>query len=167
MTAPVDPSASTAASLLAGTVLGGPDELAAWPGLARLVTVLHQTATADSTLHAALEAVSAAPEDPSRVAALAYAVDAVASRDSGLRGELARLLDQARQHRRPSLTGSPQPEWGRWWPTSPHAIPTSLAAPTCSTSSALVLHDQGDLAARPQPARTRPSYPRDPTRRQP
>jgi tetratricopeptide (TPR) repeat protein len=98
MTAPLDPSASTAASLLAGTVLGGPDELAAWPGLARLVAVLHQTASGDSTLHAALEAVSAAPEDPGRVAALAYAVDALASRDSGLRAELARLLDQARQH---------------------------------------------------------------------
>jgi hypothetical protein len=39
MTAPVDPSASTAASLLASTALGRsgqPAELAAWPGLARM-----------------------------------------------------------------------------------------------------------------------------------
>jgi Protein-L-isoaspartate(D-aspartate) O-methyltransferase (PCMT) len=98
MTAPLNPQASTAASLLAGTTLGGQDRLAAWPGLVRLVALLHQTAAADPALHAALVAVSAGPEDPDRVAALAYAVDALASRDSGLRAELAGLLDQACQH---------------------------------------------------------------------
>jgi tetratricopeptide (TPR) repeat protein len=98
MTAPVDPLASTAASLVAGTALGGPDQLAAWPGLARLVALLHQTAAGDPALHAALAAVAAAPEDPGRLAALAHAVDALASRDTKLQDELARLLDQARQH---------------------------------------------------------------------
>jgi hypothetical protein len=98
MTAPLDPSASTAASLVAGTALGGQDRLAAWPGLAHLVALLHQTAAGDPALHAALAAVTAAPEDPDRVAALAHAVHALTSRDNGLRTELARLLDQAQQH---------------------------------------------------------------------
>jgi tetratricopeptide (TPR) repeat protein len=103
MAAPLDPSASIAASLVAGTALGGQDQLAAWPGLARLVALLHQTATGDPALYAALAAVSAAPEDPDRVAALAHAVDALASSDSGLRAELARLVYQAQQH--PSAGG--------------------------------------------------------------
>jgi tetratricopeptide (TPR) repeat protein len=97
MTAPVDPSASTAASLVAGTALGGQDQLAAWPGLVRLVALLHQTAADDPALHAALAAVSATPDDPGRVVTLAHAVDALASRDSELRDELAHLLDQAQQ----------------------------------------------------------------------
>jgi tetratricopeptide (TPR) repeat protein len=98
MTVPMDPSASTAASLLAGTALGSQDQLAAWPGLAHLVALIHQIAAGDPSLHAALAAVSAAPEDPGPVATLAYAVDALASRDTGLRAELARLLDQAQQN---------------------------------------------------------------------
>jgi hypothetical protein len=95
------PLAGTAASLVASTALGATDqpaELAAWPGLARLLALLNQAAVGDPALHAALAAVTAAPEDPGRVAALAHAVDAGASRDRGLRAELARLLDQARQH---------------------------------------------------------------------
>jgi tetratricopeptide (TPR) repeat protein len=98
MTTPVDPSASTAASLVAGTALGGPDQLTAWPALVRLVALLHDAATGDPALHAALTAVAAAPEDPGRVAALAHAVDARSGSDRGLRDELARLLDQAGQH---------------------------------------------------------------------
>jgi hypothetical protein len=66
--------------------------------LAHLVALLHQTATGDPALHAALPAVTSAPEDPSRVAALAHAVDALASRNSGLRAELERLLDHGQQH---------------------------------------------------------------------
>jgi tetratricopeptide (TPR) repeat protein len=103
MTGPLDPSASITASLVAGTAFGGQDQLAAWPGLVRLVALLHQAAAADPALRAALAAVAAAPEDPDRVAALAYAVDALASRDSGLRAELARLLDQA--HKDPLAGG--------------------------------------------------------------
>jgi tetratricopeptide (TPR) repeat protein len=94
----LEPLAGTTATLLAATALGGSDQLAAWPGLARLVALLHQTAVADPALRAALEAVAAAPEDPVEVAALARAVTAGTASDTRLRAELARLLDQAGQH---------------------------------------------------------------------
>jgi tetratricopeptide (TPR) repeat protein len=97
----LEPLAGTTASLVASTALSATDqpaELAAWPGLARLVALLHQTATGDLALRAALAAVSAAPEDPDWVVALAHALDAHARRDSGLRAELEHLLDQAEQH---------------------------------------------------------------------
>jgi tetratricopeptide (TPR) repeat protein len=63
-----------------------------------VIALLHQTAAADPALHTALAAISGAPEDPGRVAALAYALDMLASRNSGLRAELGYLLDQAQQH---------------------------------------------------------------------
>jgi tetratricopeptide (TPR) repeat protein len=96
-----EPLASTTASLVAGAALGGSDqpaELAAWPGLAHLVAVLQHVATVDPALQAALAAVTAAPKDPAEVAALARAVAALASRDSGLRAELEGLLDQGHHH---------------------------------------------------------------------
>jgi hypothetical protein len=95
------PLAGTAASLVASAALGATDqpaELAAWPGPARLVALLHDVAAGDPPLHGALVAVTAAPDHPARVATLARAIGEHADSDRGLRNELERLLDQAQQH---------------------------------------------------------------------
>jgi tetratricopeptide (TPR) repeat protein len=97
MTPPLDPSASTVASLFASAALGEQDQLTPWPGLARLVALLHQAAAGDPALRAALEAVTAAPEDPVEVAALARAVAADTGSDRRLWAELVGLLDQTHQ----------------------------------------------------------------------
>jgi tetratricopeptide (TPR) repeat protein len=98
MSAPLDPSASIAATLVAGIALGGQDQLSAWPGLAQLVALLHDSATANPALRAALAAVAVAPEDAAGIATLAYAIGEHADSDRGLGDELGRLLDQAQRH---------------------------------------------------------------------
>jgi tetratricopeptide (TPR) repeat protein len=101
MAAPLDPLAATTASLIAGAALAKDDqlhELASWPGLAALVARVHQAAINDPALLASLAEISLAPTNPARVTTLAHAIAARTSEEAGLRAELQRLLDQARQH---------------------------------------------------------------------
>jgi tetratricopeptide (TPR) repeat protein len=96
----LEPLAGTAASLLAGASLGRQGraaELNAWPDLAQLVALIYRAAADDSTVRAALEAVTAAPRDPDYVAALGHALHDCADNHTELRAQLAGLLDQA-QH---------------------------------------------------------------------
>jgi tetratricopeptide (TPR) repeat protein len=89
---PTEPAALTAASLLAASTVE--EQGSVWAGHAQL-SGLVQRAAADHDVGTVLEEVTARPQDPSAIGALAQVLAAVAAEDPTFRGELARLVGQA------------------------------------------------------------------------
>jgi tetratricopeptide (TPR) repeat protein len=97
-TEPLDATAATAASLLAGHVLGHPaGQLGeqGLPGLAEVEGLVEQAAAGDPDVQATVGEVAGQPDDPSRVTTLTRLLSAIAARDPAMAAALARLADQA------------------------------------------------------------------------
>jgi tetratricopeptide (TPR) repeat protein len=94
---PTEPAAFTAAGLLAAGEVdaqGGQARTSAWAGHAQLARLV-QRATADRDVGAVLDQLTARPQDPAAIGALAQVLAAIATQDPGFRKALARLVDQA------------------------------------------------------------------------
>ena len=108
---PLDTTAATAASLLAGKTFEvqrsdsetDTSSLAEVAELAEVGGLLQQVADTNPDVQVTLGEVANRPEDPAAVAALAQLLEVLADRDDGIRAGLGRLVSQAAQH--PTLAG--------------------------------------------------------------
>ena len=86
---PLDRTAATAASLLAGKTRQR------LPGLAEVEGLVEQAAASDPDVQATIGELTSQPDDPSRVTTLTHLLGALAARDPSIGAALERLADQA------------------------------------------------------------------------